>query len=162
MFWTLGRGLDAAHRHRTSRVEGEVRGVEMRPHTPAESTTTSQPSLYNPMSVLDSEASPPDPIAPLQQAEHNLASAHCGARVAACSSEAPGCEAENLLYESPQLVWRPRDAKPWVVVELGSAGAPALGLGPATLRSVGWRAPAARTSGSSALAFLSPSKERRQ
>lgn len=83
----------------------------------------------------------------------NLASAYVGAEVVAASSELPGAEATNTLYDSPQLcacwlaartgsirrVWRSGAGLPqWIVVHLLPSGAPQLGLGRDSVRSIGW------------------------
>lgn len=93
---------------------------------------------FDPLSELSAStegATPPavDEVAP------NLASAAVGAQVVACSSEVPGCEAANVLYDSPELVWRSRPGLPqWVVARLQPSGAPRLGLGFADVLCVGW------------------------
>ena len=98
---------------------------------------------YDPMTVLSTEAGSATSQSPLpvQGRSTNLASAFVGARIIACSSEAAGCEAENLLYESRDLVWRARrGAKAArVALRLSAAGAPRLGFGADFVRSVGWR-----------------------
>ena len=92
------------------------------------------------MTVLSTEASE-SPLPARGGRSANLASAFVGARIIACSSEAAGCEAENLLYESRDLVWRARrGAKAArVALRLSAAGAPRLGFGADFVRSVGWR-----------------------
>ena len=94
---------------------------------------------YDPMTVLSSE--PTTSPLPVQGRSTNLASAFVGARIIACSSEAAGCEAENLLYESRDLVWRARrGAKAArVALRLSATGAPRLGFGADFVRRVGWR-----------------------
>ena len=95
------------------------------------------------MTVLSTEAGSATSQSPLpvQGRSTNLASAFVGARIIACSSEAAGCEAENLLYESRDLVWRARrGAKAArVALRLSAAGAPRIGFGADFVRSVGWR-----------------------
>ena len=105
----------------------------------ASSAVTPGTQRYDPMTVLSSEPSQ-SPL-PVQGRSTNLASAFVGARIIACSSEAAGCEAENLLYESRDLVWRARrGAKAArVALRLSAAGAPRLGFGADFVRSVGWR-----------------------
>ena len=105
----------------------------------ASSAVTPGTQRYDPMTVLSSEPSQ-SPL-PVQGRSTNLASAFVGARIIACSSEAAGCEAENLLYESRDLVWRARrGAKAArVAIRLSAAGAPRLGFGADFVRSVGWR-----------------------
>jgi len=94
---------------------------------------------YDPMTVLSTEPSRSPP--PTRGRGTNLASAFVGARVVACSSEAAGCEAENLLYESRDLVWRARRGatQARVTLRLNALGAPRLGFGVESVRSVGWR-----------------------
>lgn len=94
---------------------------------------------YDPMTVLSTE--PSRSPRPTRGRGTNLASAFVGARVVACSSEAAGCEAENLLYESRDLVWRARRGakQARVTLRLNAAGAPRLGFGVESVRSVGWR-----------------------
>ena len=105
----------------------------------ASSAVTPGTQRYDPMTVLSSE--PSESPMPVQGRSTNLASAFVGARIIACSSEAAGCEAENLLYESRDLVWRARrGAKAArVALRLSAAGAPRLGFGADFVRSVGWR-----------------------
>ena len=105
----------------------------------ASSAVTPGTQRYDPMTVLSSE--PTQSPLPVQGRSTNLASAFVGARIIACSSEAAGCEAENLLYESRDLVWRARrGAKAArVALRLSAAGAPRLGFGADFVRSVGWR-----------------------
>ena len=95
----------------------------------ASSAVTPGTQRYDPMTVLSSE--PSESPMPVQGRSTNLASAFVGARIIACSSEAAGCEAENLLYESRDLVWRARrGAKAArVALRLSAAGAPRLGFG---------------------------------
>lgn len=58
---------------------------------------------FDPLSALSSDKSVEDNEVGLSAAKCNLASAYVGAEVVAASSEVPGCEATNALYESPQL-----------------------------------------------------------
>ena len=106
----------------------------------ASSAVTPGTQRYDPMTVLSTEASE-SPLPARGGRSTNLASAFVGARIIACSSEAAGCEAENLLYESRDLVWRARrGAKAArVALRLSAAGAPRLGFGADFVRSVGWR-----------------------
>lgn len=77
----------------------------------------------------------------------NLASAFVGAEVIAASSQVPGCEASNTLYDSQELTWRCDPGLPqWIVLRLCPSGVPKLGLGRDTVTRVGWSC--SRTSGS--------------
>lgn len=58
---------------------------------------------FDPLTVLSSDKSVEGKEVGLSAAKCNLASAYVGAEVVAASSEVPGCEATNALYESPQL-----------------------------------------------------------
>ena len=115
------------------------------PLTPGGYSVASSRSVWDPTNVLSSESGSPE-RQPSAAAATNLASAFVGARVVGCGGELPGCEAENALYESPQLVWEPRSgAGAWLAVRLRATGAfPRLGLGRDAVRCVGWQPAAAR------------------
>ena len=110
------------------------------PLTPGGYSVASSRSVWDPTNVLSSESGSPE-RQPSAAAATNLASAFVGARVVGCGGELPGCEAENALYESPQLVWEPRSgAGAWLAVRLRATGAfPRLGLGRDAVRCVGWQ-----------------------
>uniref|UniRef100_A0A7S3JUW5 Uncharacterized protein n=1 Tax=Aureoumbra lagunensis TaxID=44058 RepID=A0A7S3JUW5_9STRA len=70
----------------------------------------------------------------------NFASAFVGARVLQVSSEESGAEAENVLFQAPELVWRSRQGPPqWFIIRIIPAGVfPSLGLGRDLCKSIGW------------------------